>query len=84
MGQPGLYVIFTNQTYCPIQPPQLTCDRTPIAWPAGAKKFVGLAKTTLRLLDDGKVYDSQGQLYSELAHERVLDFTLTPHFSVFQ
>ncbi len=84
MGQPGLFAVFKNQTYCPIQVPFLRCDRAPMPWPADARKFVSFKGATLRLGFDQQVYDSKGQPWSELGEARVTDLTLVPHFEVFE
>lgn len=83
MGQPGLYAVFKNQTYCPIQVPHLRCDRTPMPWPSDAVKFTSFAGLTLRLGVDRTVYDSKGQPWAELGEAEALDLTLVPYFDVF-
>lgn len=84
MGQPGLFAVFKNQTYCPIQVPNLRCDRAPMPWPAGVKRFAQLNGSSLRLDENGTVFDSKGQPWSELSGVDVLDMTLVPHFDVFE
>ncbi len=83
MGQPGLFAIFKDRTYCPIQVPNLRCDRTPMPWPAGARRFAQFNNVSLRLDENGVVYDSKNQPWGELNGVEVLDMTLVPHFDVF-
>lgn len=82
-GRSGLFALFRDATYCPIQPPQLTCAEAPSAWPAGAKKVVDFRKFILKLGPDGKVYDSSGASWPELDGETVLDMVVVPEYSVF-
>ncbi len=84
MGQPGLFAVFKNLTYCPIQVPFLRCDRTPMPWPADARKFVSFNGSTLKLGPDRMVYDSKGEVWDGLGEAEVLDLTLVPHFEIFQ
>lgn len=83
MGQAGLYAVFKNQTYCPIQVPNLRCDRAAMPWPDDSKRFVEFKNSPLRLGADHKVYDSKGQPWRDLSSTEVLDMTLVPHFEVF-
>jgi hypothetical protein len=82
-GRAGLFALFADATYCPIQAPSLQCAEAPIPWPAMAKKVVEYKNTVLKLGPDGKVYDSMGTPWSDLDGETVLDLVVIPEYSVF-
>ncbi len=82
LGQTGLFIVFDNDTYCPIRASDLTCDRSPSSWPTGSKRFVHYQNSLLRLDENGKVYDSQGRIWNDLANETVLDLIVIPNYEV--
>lgn len=84
LGQPGLFAVFKNQTYCPVQVPFLRCERGPLPWPADARKFVSFGGTTWKLGLDRTVYDSKGQPWTEFTEGEILDMALVPHFEIFE
>ncbi len=83
LGQNGLFAVFSNQTYCPVQVPSMKCERSPQSWPTGVQRFVQFKNTTLRLGVDRKVYDSHGDLWPELSEAEVLDMAVIPKYDVF-
>lgn len=76
LGRSGLFALFNDQTYCPVQIPRIKCEREPAAWPADAKQFVKFSGQLLRLGFDGHVYDSKGDLWPALEGLEVLEMTV--------
>ncbi|MGE4131630.1 MAG: hypothetical protein AB7F86_08320 [Bdellovibrionales bacterium] len=82
MGETGIFVLFDNQTYCPINKNNLRCEQAPKPWPELAHKFVRYQEMTLQLNEDGLVYDSQGETWPDLRDQEVLDMEVVPHYDV--
>jgi hypothetical protein len=83
LGRSGLFALFNDQTYCPVQVPKLKCERAPMPWPVGAKQFVKFAGQVLRLDFDGHVYDSNGELWPALRGTEVFDLSVSRSLEVF-
>jgi len=83
LGRTGLFAVFYNSTYCTVKMPALKCDGAAASWPADAKRFVRFQNATLRLGNDGVIYDAKGGPWAELSGTEVLDFAVIPDYEVF-
>lgn len=82
-GAEGIYMIFSDESYCALSTATLNCESARLAWPTGARSFTRFNGELLKLNRDGKVLDESDLPWPDLKDALVLDLVQIPQYDVF-
>lgn len=82
-GSQGIYMVFTDDTYCALSTAKLACDGAHLAWPSDVRAFTNFNGELLRLNRDGKVLGESDLPWPNLKDALVLDLVKIPQYDVF-
>lgn len=82
-GTDGLYMRFTDGSYCSMRIPEFTCVGERMDWPKNIFRFLQFQDQTLKLSSDGRILEANDRPWQPLSEIRVWDVVKVPRYDVF-